>query len=147
MRKPPQAVPNYDRVKKYAEYWDFVQWMATPTPLRKPATQREFAKQHSMHENQLGRWRAMPEFKQDAIAKVADLLSDDLSDVMYSLRNKIFKEGSAAEIRLFLEWVTKWMPEVKLRIEDSTDGKSKPLVKQFAKEYEEKIRRIYATRD
>lgn len=142
MRKPIVNLPSYDRVRKYVEYWDFVQWMATPTPLRKPATQQEFAKVHSMHYNQLGRWRAMPEFKTDVIAKVADLIGDDLSDVMYSLRNKIFKDGNAAEVRLFLEWVTKWMPEVKVRFEGRLEQTSSPELTAIIKEFEGKLKDI-----
>src|SRR3990167_10453227 len=140
MKRYIDQIPDYTRVYKYAEYWDFVKWIATPTPLRKPANQREFAKVHSMHETTLSKWRRMPEFRRDVINAVAEMMHDDLSDVMYSLKNRIFKDGSAAEVKLFLEWATKWIPEV--RITGDGSGSLSDEAKRLVTEYEEKLKNL-----
>ena len=139
----PRNIPAYERVKKYAEYWAFIEWTATPSPLRKPQTQRDFARDHSIHETQLSRWRAMPEFNRDVVDKVSELMRDDLSDVMYALRNKIFKEGNAAEVKLFLEWATKWMPTIKLEHAGSVEGiVSDEVISRLAGKFENELREV-----
>lgn len=140
MRKPIPNIPDYDRVKKYAEYWRFVQWMGTPSPLRKPGNQRDFARENSMHENQLGRWKRMPEFRRDVDRAVSEYLADYTSDVGYALLTRIFKEGSAAEVRLFREWAHEWMPSLRLEVEDKTGQPSEELIRKLADEFEQKLR-------
>jgi len=141
MRHPRTNIPDYSRVKKYQEYWDFVMWCATPDPLKKPSTQGEFAKQHSIHETQLSRWKAMPEFRQDLVSSVTELMSHKINNIMYSLENRIYKDGGASEVRLYLEWVQKWMPEVKLNIE-SADTDQSSLIRQLANEFEKKLKEV-----
>ena len=142
MRHLVKQVPDYERVRKFSEYHDFIFWCAIPEHLRKPATQGEFAKEKSMHESQLSRWKAMPEFRKDLVEKVTELMSHKISNVMYALENRIYKDGNASEVRLFLEWVIKWMPEIKLNLEGRgrlDEEQAASLIKQVALEFEKKL--------
>lgn len=140
-RNKDAYIPNYELVTKYGEYWRFIHWIATPTPLRKPSTQKELSKEIGVNETTLGRWRRMPEFKNDVFRVVADNMADETADVMYSLRNKIFKEGNAAEVKLFLEWVAKWVPTIKLDgVIPELSPETNEVFQRLAKEFETKVR-------
>ena len=141
MRKPAQAVPRYDHVQKYAEYWAFADWLSTPSPLRKIKNQHDFAKEHSLHENTLGRWKTMPEFRRDVDMMVSKKMTDHTADVSYALINRIFKEGGAAEVRAFREWAHEYTPTIKLEHSGSVDAEiGDDTVSKIAKKFEDELR-------
>ena len=85
----------------------------------------------------------MPEFHRDMVERISRTMSDRLANVMYALENKIYKEGNAAEVRLYLEWALKWWPEVKIHLEQTGETTlSDDTVTRLAKEFERKLREV-----
>ena len=141
MSKYTPQIPDYDRVQKLGDYWDFVAWMATPSMKREYKTQREFARVHSIHENQLGKWKQMPEFGRDLMKLVQKNLTEYTGDVGYALLAKIFKDGSAAEIRLWREWAHEIMPAMRVEHTVTEDGsKTVEEVKKVLEDFENKLK-------
>lgn len=132
-------IPTYDRVRNYAEYWRLVEWSAIPTPMRKPQKQDDLAKELGIHTTTLSRWKLIPEFYRDVRSKIKASLRNELPDVFYALRNKIYKDGDAREIKLFLQWVDDFIEktEVEHKGEITTTN---PEVAQLAKEFESKLK-------
>lgn len=131
-------IPSYARVKKYPEYWRLVHWSATPSPLRKPATLADLAKELSLHATTLVRWERIPEFYGDVRSRIKETLRNDMPDIMYTLRNKIFKEGNSKEIKLFLQWADDFVE--KTEIEHKGLPEATPEVQQLAKQFEDKLK-------
>ena len=134
-----EAIPKHENVSKFPEYWKLVEWCATPSPLRKPATLIELAKTLSVHNTTLSRWQAMPEFYGDARARIKKELRGELPDILYSLRNKIFKEGNATEIKLFLQWADDFTDKQEI-VHKGPAVESSPELIALAKEFESKLR-------
>ena len=132
------SLPHYDRIKIYPEYWQLVEYMATPTPMRKPGTLIELAKQLGVHNTTLSRWQNVPEFYRDVRSKIKNVLRGELPDVFYALRNKIYKDGSAKEIKLFLQWVDDFVE--KTEIEHTGEIGASPEMAQLAKDFEQKLK-------
>lgn len=144
-----KAIPSYERVQHFNEYWVFVNWIATPTPLRKPQTQEDLSKELSVNGVTLSRWKCMPEYRRDVNKLVAEKMGDYTADVSYALLNRIFKDGNAAEIRLFREWAQEWMPSINVNLkgEFGSDERSQNLIKQLANEFDQKLRNALSKKD
>jgi hypothetical protein len=99
------SIPSYETVSKYPEYWKLVEWLATPTPARKPATLQLLAKELGLHFTTLSRWQRVENCYRDIRERIKKELRSDLPNVLYALKNRIYKDGSAKEIKLFLQWV------------------------------------------
>ena len=135
---------SYDHLKERTEYWDFVNWIATPTPLREPKTQRELGVKIGITEVTLSRWKLTPEYGSDVMLRVRYKMRDDTANVWAALRNKIFEKGDAAEVKLFLEWAHDWMSGIKVKhsgeIEISADEKE---IEEIAKRVAEELKKEY----
>lgn len=138
-------IPSYAWISRYQEYWRLVEWMATPTPLRKPTTLTELAKELSVHNTTLSRWQLADGFYRDVRQRIKHELRGDLSNVFYSLRNRIFKDGSAKEVKLFLQWVDDFVE--KHEIEHKGEIKTSPELQQLAREFDEKLKSVLAKKE
>ena len=127
---------------KYQEYWDFVEWSATPSPVRVPKTQQEFAKIKSIHNATLSKWKRVEGFDNDRWRLVTENMGDKLPDVIYALQNRIFKDGNPKAIEMFVNWARDVMPTVKVIHEGRIDV-SDPETKKSIDEMNKMAKKIY----
>lgn len=138
-------IPSYQTVSKYQEYWRLINWFAMPSPLRKPGTLGELAKELSVHAVTLSRWQRVDGFYRDVRTKIKEELRGELPDVLYSLRNKIFKEGNSKEIKLFLQWVDDFVE--KTEIEHTGELGVSPELQKLAAEFNDKIKAVLSRKE
>lgn len=83
-------------------------WLAMPTKIRQPKTQRALAAQVGISEEVITRWKKLPGWS-DAVSEIVRIwLFDDLPDVLKKLVMEA-KRGSVRHQRLFLDalgWLT-----------------------------------------
>lgn len=141
MDKAPQTyvelIPDHANIKERPEYQRLVRWCATPTPLRIPDTQGKLAVELQLDETTLSRWKRMPEFYGDVRLEIKRTMRDEVPDVLYALRNRIFQKGSKGEVKLFLEWVDEFIPTTKL-ITDSLNP-TDPSVVQLVQAFQQQL--------
>lgn len=129
-------IPSRERVTKYGEYWRFIEWLATPTPLRNPKTQGEFAKENSLHHSTLSIWKLIEGFSDDLWTAVTRRMKDDIPDVVYALKSRIFKDGNPRAVELFIQWARDVMPTLVVKHEgaiDISDPKTKEIIDKVNK--------------
>lgn len=134
-----ESIPSYERVSTYPEYWKLVEWLATPTPARRPATQKELAKELSVHFTTLSRWIAIPECYRDVRQRIKQELRGELPNVLYALKNKIFKDGNAKEIKLFLQWADDFVEKHEVEHRGALDIET-PEVRKLVADFESKLK-------
>lgn len=97
-----------DTSKWTPEQLSVQKWLAMPTKLRKPKTQKELAAQIGIAEEVISRWKKLSGWS-DAVSEIVRAwLFDDLPDVLKSLVTEA-KRGSDKHQRLFLDalgWLT-----------------------------------------
>lgn len=77
-------------------------WLAMPTKLRQPKTQKQLAAQIGVTEQTIVAWKRLPGWN-DAVSEIIRMwLFDDLPDVLKELVKQA-KKGSVRHQRLFLE--------------------------------------------
>lgn len=134
-----ERVPGYDSIKTKPLYWKYVKWLATPTPLRDPKIQKEFARVNKVGEVTLILWRKMPELFDDVRNEIKIGLKDDIPDVMYALKSKIFKDGDAREVKLFLEWVDEWTQKIAVEHGGSIPTETDDVIKKVVARFEDEL--------
>ncbi len=92
-------------LKHPMEYLAFVEWFSLPTMLRDPATQKEFAKQHSVNEDTITDWKKRDGFYEQVSKERRRYFADRTGDVIHALYVHFLKKGGAAEAKLFLQYV------------------------------------------
>lgn len=131
---PAKDIPKRDKVTNYPEYWKFVGWIATPTPLRNLKTQRDLAKELQVHEVTLSVWKSVEGFRDDVRRKIKEWAGDDTPNVIRGLRRKAIQDGTAAEVKLWLQWVDDWVPKEETKhsgtVETELSEESKKLISQ-----------------
>lgn len=115
-----------NQVRTKPEYIIFIQWFALPKPLRKPATQAEFAENFKLSEQTLSNWKQMPEFKIDIIAQVLQNAGEHFPDIMWAWQQRMKSESAAADIKLYLEWYSDWKES--LRLEGGSSDEVKEIL-------------------
>jgi hypothetical protein len=98
--------------KKVHEYVRFVEWCATPTPLRKPALQKDLAKEMGVDEGTLSDWKKKDVFfshVERAIRKSYGI--DKTANVIHSLYSNIMKKGNGVDTKIWLEYVNGFNPK------------------------------------
>lgn len=138
-RSYKNEIPAYETVSTYEEYWRMVEWLATPTPMREPKTQVELAKELSLHFTTLSRWQRVEGCYADIRAQMKRTLRGELPNVLYALKNKIFKDGNAKEIQLFLQWVDDFVEKQEISHTGSIDVDN-PDVKKIVSDFESKLK-------
>lgn len=96
-----------DTSKWTPEQLQVQRWLAMPTKLRQPRTQKQLAAQLGISEEVICRWKHLPGWS-DAVSEIIRVwLFDDLPDVLKELVRQA-KKGSVSHQRLFLE-VLGWL--------------------------------------
>ncbi len=98
-QKPPER-----SLKHPTEFEQFVSWMALPEPSRKPREQQEFAKTIGVHSDTLTDWKKREGFWEEVRGKRPEWGKEKLSNIWYALYKKIIADGSAAEVKLWLQY-------------------------------------------
>ncbi len=91
-----------DASKWTPEQLQVQRWLAMPTDLRQPKTQKALAQQLNISQEVISRWKSLPGWA-DAVSEIVRVwLFDDLPDVLRSLVLQA-KLGSVKHQRLFLD--------------------------------------------
>lgn len=95
---------------KLAEYYKFVEFMATPDPMRIQtfgySTQIEFQKEHKVSGDTLARWKYDTNFKEDVRRKITEWSSDKTPNVIANLYNACTKKNPDSKaLKLWLQYV------------------------------------------
>ena len=92
-------------LKHPAEYQEFIIWMALPEPLRNPKTQRELAKNFGVGEDTLSEWKRRDGFWDEATKRRKEWGRERTPNVILGLYRKAVRDGNAAEVKLWLEYI------------------------------------------
>lgn len=109
-----ESRPDFAAIKKA-----FIEWLATPEPLRSPDTQRRFAAKHGVHETTVSLWAGDPE-----VQTAKDKLVMRYADCRYAEIMKALCDGAAAGepslIKMYLQFIKGWSEKVehKMQVED-----------------------------
>lgn len=97
---------------------EFLSWLVNPD--RQPTTQRQWAKDHDVHESTLGRWKRDPSFREMWERQLAELNIDPgrIQDVIESLW-RVAKNGDVKAMVAYLQMVEKISPP-KIVIEEKS---------------------------
>lgn len=133
-------IPSRESVTKYREYWELVNWFATPAPARNPKSVAELAKVLSLHRTTLQRWENVEGFYEDIWKIVGKEMGKEMSTIVQALKNRIFKDGNPKAVEMFINWARDISPTIVVKHEgklDITDPKTKDIldkVNQLTKE-------------
>lgn len=122
-------------VKNVHEYIRFVQWIASPIPLRVPKTQEEFAKEVGVNEDTLADWKKREGFWDRVIKETKHWGKDKTATVLLSLYQKAITEGDAARVKLWLQYINDWVEKQDVAVSgtlgqllDEIANRNQPLV-------------------
>ena len=90
------------------EYLNFIVWVAQPKELRKPKTQRELSKKFGVGEDTLSEWKNRDGFWEKVSTQRQKWCKEKTSDVINALYKRILENGSASEVRLWMEMIEGW---------------------------------------
>lgn len=108
------------------EFDDFVQWIATPEALRTPKTQAELAKKFGVGADTLSEWKQRNGFW-EAVAQVRKSWGQERTpDVILGLYKRA-QTGSAAEVKLWLQYFEGWTEKNLVKVEDDTYNELRSL--------------------
>jgi hypothetical protein len=110
--KTTHNYPKKKPVRKEAEYQEFVRFTAIPRVFRNKEfgynSDSDFAKKYKVNPSTLSTWKNDKNFL-DEIKNLSKIWGRNrLPDVMYALCDKAIKDGGAAEVKLFLQYVDGW---------------------------------------
>ena len=134
-----RELPHYETISRYPEYHRLVEWLATPTPARNPKTLLLLAKELGVHFTTLSRWQAVDGCYEDVRKRIKKELRSDLANVFQALRNKIFKEGNAREIKLFLQWADDFVEKHEIEQKNAIEFND-PEVRKLVSDFESKLK-------
>ncbi len=132
-----QKEPKKAKVLKPVAYMRFIEWVATPEPLREPKTQIELAKVLKVNDSTLSDWKKIDTFWLDVEERIKSWMQDKTPNVMGKLYAQIMKEGKAQEVKLWLQYGVGFSEKV--QVED------KALAKVFS--IEKMLRKIAGAKD
>jgi hypothetical protein len=104
-RKPRHALARQD------VFEEFVKWFATPTPLRDPPTQQDFADKFGVNRDTPTDWKKREEFLPAVKAHWKQWGIDKTSNVMEALYRHIVKKGESKNFKLWFQYFldfTEW---------------------------------------
>ena len=110
MKITPNNSKNMDlKGKKHQiEFLDFVTWIATPCTLREPKTQQELSKKFGVGQDTLSEWKSRPGFWTSVKEKRRQWGQERTPDVIMALYKRIIRNGSAPEVKLWLQYFEDW---------------------------------------
>lgn len=88
---------------KQAEYYEFVQWIATPEPFRDPKTQMAFQEQYHISHDTLARWKHDPNFWDDVRRVWEGRARERSGTVIEALYMKIRNKPDPISIKLWMQ--------------------------------------------
>jgi hypothetical protein len=94
---------NHSSVQQPLNLEKFIEWIALPRTLRKPKTQKEFAKSIGVNQDTLSDWKKLPNFWKEVNLYHRLYFRSQTADVLNGLLQTA-KTGRAAEVKLFLEY-------------------------------------------
>ena len=88
----------------------FVEWLSLPEELREPKTQKEFGKDHGIHQTTLSRWKANRVFQDRVVATVKGNLALSMPKYMANLEKLASRDDivGLAAIKLFVLYAAGW---------------------------------------
>jgi hypothetical protein len=92
---------------KYSEYYAFTRWIATPSHLRTPGTQKAFSDQYQVGHDTLARWKKDPLFREDVKRCVDEWTREYTPQIMWSLYTQAMN-GNISAIKLWFQYVEGW---------------------------------------
>jgi hypothetical protein len=95
---------------------EFALWLATPKHIRKIKSSVELAKSFNVSAETLSRWKKEPDFETRREKYIGIYYRDKVTDVIYGLYQKAKKDGSANEVKLFLELVGYYTPNKRIDV-------------------------------
>ena len=127
------------RSLKLAEYYLFVQFVATPKHFRDLKTQLEFQIQYNVAHSTLANWKKDPNFWEDVNRAIKEWAKEKTPDVIAAVYARIMKTGDPMAARLWLQYIQGWA-------EDTMDGKNatQDFMGNVSQEKRELIRLAFA---
>lgn len=98
-----------DIIKK-EEYIEFAEWMAIPPALRQFKDQRSLASHLGLHESTLSDWKKLDSFWAEVEQRRFFWGKCKTNEVIYAFYNKIIKNPTASDVRLWLEYFENFRP-------------------------------------
>ncbi len=93
-------------VRHTSEYLAFIDWAATPSMKREITTMQEFAASIGVNNNTLTEWKKREGFAEAVRqARKRYFGGDMVGDVLMGLYKKCLKDGTAAEVKLLMQYV------------------------------------------
>jgi len=125
-----QTIQIPEHILKKKEYEEFIEWTALPRPLRVLKEQKEFALSVGVDPATLSQWKKEEGFW-DEVRKLRKYwIKDKVSDVVMGLYEKAKEQGSAPEVKLFLEFAGEFKEETIQTIRQELSEEDKELLKQ-----------------
>ena len=97
---------------------DYITWIAMPSVMREPATQEEFAKKQKIDPATLTDWKKRSGFYHEVQRRRRTYFKDDSGDVILSLKRKCLKEGSGADVKVFLNYTEDLKDKTEIAVDD-----------------------------
>ena len=110
--------PTIDNISKKIEFQEFIEWIALPSKIRKPKTQKELANELGVDNATLSDWKKVEGFW-DKVKELRKLwVQDKVSNILSGLYNKALK-GDTSAAKMLLEYANEFteVTEVKHKIE------------------------------
>ena len=97
---------------------EYITWLALPSVMRKPETQEEFARLKKVDPGTLTDWKKRSGFYDEVQRRRRTYFKDDSGDVILSLKRKCLKEGSGADVKVFLNYTEDLKDKTEIAVDD-----------------------------
>ncbi|MFA6486565.1 MAG: hypothetical protein WCT40_04340 [Candidatus Magasanikbacteria bacterium] len=94
--------PKIPNVKRLPEFFQFAQWLATPSDQREHKTQKEFAEVIRIDQDTLTLWKSHPQLWTIVQSLIRSQIREKTADIIDALCDKAIGKGTAAEAALAL---------------------------------------------
>lgn len=101
------------KMKHPAGFLQFVEWFTLPDELRLPQTQKKFSKEIGVGEDTLSAWKKRKGFFELVHKKRKLWARERTANVISAFYNKVVKNPTAPEVKLWLEFSEGWNSETK----------------------------------
>ncbi|KKU25608.1 MAG: hypothetical protein UX39_C0024G0008, partial [Candidatus Magasanikbacteria bacterium GW2011_GWA2_46_17] len=109
---PTNTPQSGNGFSKEAEYFMFIEWIATPSMLRSPKTQQELAGRLKVDETTLSDWKKRKGFWDKVEKKIAYANRERHADVMHSFYMNLLRKGQGKDVLVWLQYVFGFNPKV-----------------------------------
>lgn len=104
---------------------DFIEWLVTPKPLRKPRSQPAWAAEHGLAVGTVYKWRQDPDFKRawDRRMRELDINPETVGEVLKSMHTKAVEGHDVQAAKLWLEVAGVYTKKTEVTVDDKRDLK------------------------